>query len=222
MGSFDQFEIVAYLAPGAIVLIAYAAIWPITKPPYGDATIAVAFTVASYAVGRIVGAVAAALQAMLFRQRGPRALGGRPSGGWLLDRLAEDQIERFIILLQTRLVRTIPKEGIGALQTREWNTISRQIYVDVGANSGASRVDIFNRLFNFYRGLGMSVVVIACMIFARALQVHNWSLLTYVAIPGALALVCISQMRSFNRLYTSELLQRFLLLPARSPDDSRQ
>jgi len=215
---FDQFDFIAYLAPGGLLLLAYCILWRPHSLPFGDATTAVAFAIASYAVGHMAGALGAALELLIFRRIGPRALAGKNSEAWIVRNLDSDQTERFIALLETRLLRVVPGHELKNIDYRHWRNIARQIYIDTASQGRARRVDIFNRLYAFYRGLAAASSITVLMLVVFSLERWDlsplWYLIPLLAVVGG----CASQMRSFTRLYTSELLQQFLLLPKNSPD----
>jgi hypothetical protein len=213
---FDQFDFVAYLAPGALILISYGVLWPPGKLSYGDATIAVAFAITSYVLGHICAAVGVAAWRLYRKWRGLQLSPRISDEGWLTPGLDRGQWSRFVQLIRTRLCR--PLITTDALDPEWWN-LARQIYADVAAKGGAKRLDAYTRLLNFYRAFQVALIVIALMVAIKAHQSGNTMLLLWAPL-GAMAAACSWQIREYDGYYTRELIQRFLLLPLASPDDT--
>jgi len=226
MESFDQFDLVAYIAPGAIVIIGLYAAFPDTKLlkglPGGDATLAVAFVFLSYAVGHIIVAIGHALEAW-FEQGGRilRTLLRRSKGSqWPVPHITEDQTARFENLVSARLSHANPK-ALFSYGDQRRGTLCRQIYADVTASGHAARVDVYNRLGNFYNGLTTALVVVFVAFFIKYRH-ENTAVYGLVLVFAALIVGTIFRARNYRKLYISELLGQFLLLPTVGPDDLRR
>lgn len=217
LGSFDQFDLVAYLAPGAIVLIGLAVAFNAPKPPYGDATLAVAFVFLAYAVGHIVTSMGGVLQytlRRLFRKRVPK---------WPLPHIGEDQLPRFKSLITVRLSRNDPAK-LFPDDARRFGHLARQLYADVAANGRAGRIDVYNRLGSFYRGMTVSLLVISIgFVYHLSLLGGSTESRRELSVTTVLCLVLAYgtyvQSQRFRSYYNTELLEQFLLLPIVDPDD---
>jgi hypothetical protein len=217
LGSFDQFDLVAYLAPGAIVLIGLAISFNSPKPPYGDATLAVAFIFLAYAVGHIVTSMGGLLQHTVSRRSGER------DSKWPLPHIGEDQLSRFKSLITARLSRNDPTE-LFPDDARRRGHLSRQLYADVAASGRAGRMDVYNRLGSFYRGMTVSLVVISIgFVYHLAVLGGSTELRRELSIATVLCLIfaygTYIQSQRFRSYYNSELLEQFLLLPMVNLDD---
>ncbi|MGB8910581.1 MAG: hypothetical protein WCC84_17690 [Candidatus Cybelea sp.] len=172
MGSFDQFDLVAYLVPGALILISYALLWPLTEDlPYGDATIAVAVAIISYALGHICAAISRAARGGCRNLPGQKQRSRKSDDEWLKAGLDDDQWPRFAELIQTRLSRTLTDT---TRLNSGWPKLGRQIYADIAAHGRAKRLDAYRRAQSFYGTLQVAVVIIGVMIATKASQSNNY------------------------------------------------
>jgi hypothetical protein len=217
---FDQFDFVAYLAPGALILISYAMLWPPSnnlKLPFGDATIAVALAIASYMLGRICSAIGAAAWDWYCMLPSQKAHLRKSNDEWLLTGLDRGQWTRFADLIQTRLSRTLADKT--RLDSRWWK-LGRQIYADVAKHGSATRLDAYNRSYTFYRAIQVAVAIIGFMVAVKTIQSHYYFLALWLVPLGIVDLACIGQTREYNTLYARELVQQFLVLPNLRPEET--
>jgi len=199
--NFDGFEFTGLIAPGSVVVIAVALLFPhVVRIGDPTVTIAVAIVVA-YIVGHLVSAIGnlAELALQKMRPTGPASLS---VGEWTGRYISHDQEPRLHSSVRVKLHRSDFSDEADAEERR---TILKQMFLAVVASGHGQRVDTFNGLFNLSRGLAVSFFIAGILgVVSAHYQAVLWS-----ALAIGLALF---RAWKFRDAYSRELFQQFLLL----------
>lgn len=225
--SFDQYEYVAVITPGATLLFGLLLIWPKILPDDALSETSVGtlglFVIAAYIAGQILRAIGDVAE----REYWYRRHGGMPSewvlytsptpAQFLLEPAQQQKLrERATVLFnadfsQLELTPTEQKPQHYA-KCDKWQAVTRQIYTTV-RNAGKSfRVDAFNRTYGLMVGITIAMAVIAVIGLIASPAAGPRALL--VAVLAAL-IACFTAYRAyvFGKLYARELFVNFIDLP---------
>ncbi len=221
--SFDQYEYVAVITPGAALLFG---LYLVLRPniPFSDLKdIGIgtfgAFLVAAYVIGHILRAVGDVFEELWL------IFGGRPSE-WVLQ---ENPQKRGLLNAQqlgelvTRVdklgfefdtMQLKPKDGYCARRKKfeSWQAVTRQIYIDVRKAKNSGRVDVFNRTYGMMVGITVALLIVALLLLVKSYMAgFGWTEAT-IGCVIALILVGFSLYRTylFGKLYARELYVSFL------------
>jgi hypothetical protein len=206
--TFDQYEYVAVVVPGATLLLGLSIEWPQYLHTASDKTLSLGalglFLVVSFIIGQALQSVGDIFDFVFwFFFRGIPTDWVRAGDNWLIS---NDQRTE----LQGR-VRTLignAQFDIGTVDPEGWRGITRQIYATVSQAGQAARVDAFNRTYGLMRGFAVALIVLAVTFFVVD------PALRWLAI-SAVVLAAFAVVRSFlfGRDYGRELFAEFLALP---------
>jgi len=200
---FDSFEFAGLIVPGSVMVFLYIYFSPqiasTIQPTLGIA----AGLLASYAMGHLVAAIGNLLEPVL-PYLGVHKLDDVPSECFERRGYADDnQIAEIERLIQAKLGR----RGLGKPNSVLRKTVVKQIYLLIAMKNASKRLDTFNGLYNLSRGLSVAFVLSAAL-SAIGRQ--------YVLVAAFLlaAMLTIYRTGKFKSLYSTELLQGFLLIDA--------
>jgi hypothetical protein len=220
--SFDQYEYVAVITPGATLLLGLALVAFEQFPWTSEKDIGVGFLglflVAAYVTGQFLRAIGDGLDWLLWK-----CLGGMPtdwvvqSGQSLLDDAQRKKLEG---RLQVLLGEKVTLDNFGS-QPEKWRGITRQIYVAVSTAQRSARIDAFNRSYGMMIGLTVALLVLGILCCTHPLFDLSWPDRSRYIGALALALAALTLYRAylFGKSYGRELLVQFLELPPKSSDD---
>ena len=205
---FDTFEFVGLIAPGGMVLLAFAALHP-DLLRLGDPAVVIGMLILlAYVVGNLIAAIGNAAEDLhLWECLGIKKLEALSNDDWIEKRyISQDQLEPLKQLVRHRLHRY----DLGNKGSSQRKTATRQIMLLVLGLRYPGRVETFSGMLSLSRGLTISFIASAIL----ALVAHQY--LAAALCIGAMALA-VYRMWKFEASYSRELLQRFLLLSESDP-----
>ena len=228
--SFDQYEYVAVIAPGATLLFGLLLIWPsiLSDDALSEASVGTLglFLIAAYIVGQILRAIGDVAEREFWYRRG-----GMPSE-WVLyanpteaqSLLDEDQRkklrERTTALFNTDFskLELTPTELKSQHYAKcdKWQAVTRQIYTTVRNADKSFRVDAFNRTYGMMVGITIAMAVIA-VIGLIASPAGGLRALLVVGLAVLIAGFTTYRAYIFGKLYARELFVNFIDLPPPPP-----
>jgi hypothetical protein len=213
--SFDQYEYVAVLTPGATLLFGLMLIWPdrnqlLTNHEVGLGALGI-FLLAAYVVGHILRALGDILEACLWR-----LFGGMPtdwvlvSGQELLDAADQTELQRRIQILSSSANTLNDYAG----KRKEWKLVIRRMNAAVFRGGGGARVDAFNRTYGLMIGVTVALLVLGVVqLFGLFWYGGTKHQMLYCALTFASALLTLIRAYCFGVHYGRELFAQFLQLP---------
>lgn len=203
---FDAYEYAGVIAPGAIAIFAAALIYPdIRQLTIGtEATIGGLgmFVLMSYVFGHLLQGAGNVIEWLIWLP-----FGGMPTQ-WVLKQsqslIAPVQRDKLLGKVKKRHEDFDP----GAVSaTREWISITREMYVIVRQADQTARIDAFNRTYGLMRGMiaGLLLAALLCL----AVTPSQDSIALLLVFGAAIAAI---RMFHFGVLYARELLVTFSLL----------
>lgn len=224
--SFDQYEYVAVITPGATLLLGLVLVAFEKLPLTGEKDIGLGFLgmflIAAYVTGQFMRALGNGIEWALWELRG-----GLPTDWVVHDKqtlLDETQKTRLGERLKALLDRDVVWTSYGQ-DPEKWRGITRQVYAKVSAAGRSSRIDTFNRSYGMMLGLTVALLVLAALCWTHHLLGLSWpSRATTIGwLAVALAALTLYRAYLFALSYGRELFVQFLELPpksSRSEDDT--
>ena len=218
--SFDQYEYVAIIIPGATLLIGLLIALPGWLPVTIDKDFSLGafgmFLIAAYVAGQVLHAIGEVAEREFWR-----FWHGMPTD-WVVENkpklLDDGQWKNLPDAIKKLLGQEITLEHYKS-DRKGWRALVRQIYVVVNAAGRTARIDAFNRTYGL-----MSGMTIALLILAAVFGIEVWcggALISKATLGCAVALV--SAGFTLGRLYASgvsygrELFSEFLNEAAKRP-----
>lgn len=206
--TFDQYEYVAVITPGAMLLLGLSIEWPQQLHMASDKDASLGefglFLVAAYIAGQVLQSVAEVADRGFWW-----CFGGLPTdwvrrdNNWLINQDQRAQV-------QTR-VRTMlgnDRFDLAAVSKDDWRGITRQIYAKVAQAKRVTRIDAFNRTYGLMRGFAVALLALTVVFLVD--PERRW--LAVAAL--VLALLAVLRFFLFGRDYARELFVQYLTLPA--------
>lgn len=230
--SFDQYEYVAVITPGAALLLGLVLIFPNAIPVKPGADIGLGplgfFLIASYVAGHILRAIGDVVERIYWRC----IVGGMPSD-WVLREAPAGLIDKTLLDQQQKdeLVERIKKQfnvdfdklvitqsddcTSRARKFEEWQSVTRQIAGKVSDAKKGGRVNAFNRTYGMMVGITVATVILAVTIWEQGWFIDNpWpNRAVLSSIAGTVAIFTAYRAFIFGKLYARELFISYLNLP---------
>jgi hypothetical protein len=219
MRQFDFYEFTGVIAPGTVILLAAALIWPdhlggiqkldVTVGGFGLALLL------AYVAGHLLQAVGNLLEAAWWK-----LLGGWPSDSPRTGKsglLSEAQLAQ----LQERIRTDLGFKDVTLgpnLPSKSWHPIFRQIYAMVRAAGRDDRAHTFNGNYGMFRGITSAAIVAAIAI----VLVRGWATWPLAAAFLTAAGLALFRMHRFAKHYARETYVQFLALSRVSASDGRR
>jgi hypothetical protein len=208
MRSFDFYEFTGVIAPGTIVLLCFALLYPEIRLLFDkDLTVGGLgiFLIVAYVAGHLTQAIGNSIEALWWK-----AWSGMPTdwarsgkGNLISDQQIEAMQEQLASKLKLQTVTAIPE-----LSQQAWFAVTRQMHAAVAAESRAGRIDIFNGNYGLNRGIASALLIASLFTITRG-AVH-WSAALAALVGAGVALY---RMHRFAKHYARELFVQFLQLP---------
>jgi hypothetical protein len=205
--TFDQYEYVAVIVPGATLLLGLSIEWPQYLQMASDKNLSLGalglFLVVAFIAGQAIHSVGDVLAPIFwFPFRGLPTNWVRWENNWLIS---NDQRMQ----LQTRAGALIGNAEfkIGTVKRKDWYDITRQIYAKVSSAGRSARVDAFNRTYGLMWGFTVALIILAATFFVVD-PARQW--LAIVAL--VLAVLALVRSFLFGWDYGRELFVQFLAL----------
>lgn len=222
--SFDQYEYVAVIVPGAALLLGLHMVWPEHLALTADREITLGtfgmFVIAAFVVGQILRAIGDLAEKGFWWLFGgmptewvlediPNLVGPSPVQEFKPKLLDEDQTKRLNASL--KLNKPIDRKNYNS---DEWQAETRQIYSKVRQAGQSGRIDAFNRTLGMMNGLTVALVLIALAFGIKALcSAPAWQHpALFAAVALVLAALTLYRFYIFGKLYGRELFVQFLAL----------
>jgi len=234
--SFDQYEYVAVITPGAALLLGLLLTFPGILPGKSDSDIGLGalgiFLVAAYVAGQILRAIGDVAEKKLWRY-----VGGMPTEwilrpdlaerikqlrwhkwlpdiGSLLDKQQEHDLKaRVDKLFNVKFDEFVVTDDDASKREKkfdDWQAITRRIYTTVLAAKKNARVDAFNRTYGMMVGITVALAITSAALWVQALVTDDLKR----ALLGVLAFIVanFTMYRAFvfGKLYARELYVSFL------------
>jgi hypothetical protein len=220
--SFDQYEYIGVVIPGATLLFGLLLIWsePFRASISKDFSLGSLglFVIAAYVVGHIVRALGDLLEAVFWA-----CFGGMPTD-WAPDnkRHLLDDNQREALKLHLRSL--LKKKDLTLEQYKdnrqEWRAIIREIYAAVARAKMSARVDVFNRTYGLMIGITMADIIIGLVLVVQValcdaanLPVPERTAISIAIMAFVVAILTMHRAFLFGRSYARELFVQFLELP---------
>ena len=207
MKTFDFYEFVGVLTPGAVVLYTVSKIAPstgffinVSDFTVGDLGL---FVILAYVVGHLVQTVGNVLETIFWKP-----FGGM-STNWVLNPNCKLLSGAQIASIPGQLQQTTSidlQKPLSEMTSREWFPITRQIYAAVSAAGLAQRADTFNGNYGMFRGI--SAAFLLCAVLNAVVYGHTGWPMT-LGLLGA-AILALIRMHRFGSHYARELFVQFL------------
>jgi hypothetical protein len=219
--SFDQYEYVGVIIPGATLLLGLLLLWsePFRTALGKDFSVGslVLFLVAAFVAGHVVRAIAEVFEGWLWS-----LFGGMPTD-WEPDNkrrlLDVHQHPRF----EAQLSRLLNKKGVRLTDFKgnraDWRAVVREIYAAV-ARADSARVDAFNRTYGMLMGVTMALVIIGIVLAVKLScnvgpplamgQGYLWPIEILLLV---IIVLLVHRTYAFGNSYGRELFVQFLRLP---------
>jgi len=195
---FSFYEFVGVLVP-SIILLYFAEL--ILEQVYNRSFVSfesvgesVIFIIVAYGFGHIMNSVGNIFESIVWKIVGgmPTSWLNKPPRLWL-TLFDDNEKER----VQTKL-----QEKYGQLGERDYGL---QVYNLLFVNEKTDRVDIFNGNYSLFRGLTVSILILAVM----ALWLLDWK---YSVLPFLLTVLAFLRMFRFAKYYAKEVYRTFMNL----------
>ena len=204
--SFDPYEYIAIITPGAVVAAGVAFLWPEARSllavegvSLGDLGL---FMVASFVAGHLVQGVGNLVEWVLWAP-----FGGLPSR-WIRREgrlVAPEQRQTFLERLSFLTGVKAPAEAM----PRHFDGLMRQVYARLAATGRTARIDMFNRTYGLMRGLTS-----AFLLMAGWFLIARWHDPAYVLTALGGAAIAAARAWRFARYYSRETVFEFIGLSA--------
>lgn len=197
---FDTYEFAGLIAPGSVVLLAVAMLYPQLMHSFDPAIVIAAGVVGAYVLGHLVAAIGNLVQPIFGAFGAPR-LKDLDLKRWqatkrsYLSSTQEDALESRANTMLTGSFADLVEHGL----------LEKQMYLALADKSHRRRLETFNGLYNLSRGLAVSF----CFALVLCLMAGRYAGALLCAATAALA---VYRTRKFNHIYSVELIQRFLSL----------
>jgi hypothetical protein len=243
--SFDAYEYVGYIAPGAVFLLGLAFIFPAVRKLLGKPRSALSelgiFIVAAFVLGHLLHGLGH------YVIDSPKSPVGRmhatfsviPEEQELLSATERTELREVV---NSRLCVDLTKIKLfDQEQSLSWDHVARQIYMEVYLAKRNERVDIFNRGYGLHLALAIAFILMAFVLIGIAIlsvahtkfgyrcvgQLSSIIVLRnrlawdrFVIILAALLLlstVALQRMSYFDKLYAGDLFLAYLSMPHPTP-----
>lgn len=209
---FDQYEYIALIVPGTVVLLWAAVAWRRTAFLAGLKDVSIGGLGVLVVLAFIAGLGAAFVGGSIEK-------GIQHTIGNATDRIVQGREEPFdpqgVALINDRMKKLLgrkdglPQPGMSNAQSF---ALGRQMYAAVAAAGHAQRLDLFNRRYGLAFGLMGAFVICAALTWAGAGVARKLRPAACAAFVAAAALMFF-QMQSFGWSYALELFVQFMKLP---------
>lgn len=194
---FDTFEFAALIAPGSVVVIALALLYPQILQLAQPAALIAAGLVSAYVSGHLVAALGNLAEPVFsaFSKRiENRNLAQWVSGGYILE-AQKSRVETLAVDLGLT--------SFDAARPRERKIVLKQMRLSITSGAGLDRLETFNGLYNLSRNLTIAFTVTLVLCFAFSHYAAGWLCL------GA-AVLALLRVAKFNAIHSVELVQTYL------------
>jgi hypothetical protein len=203
--TFDQYEYVAVITPGATFLLGLSIEWPQYLGIVANKDVSVGdlglFLIVAYIAGQALQSAGEIIDRVFwFWFDGQPTDWVRHANSWLIS--AEQRTA-----LQAR-VRTMLGNNdfdLGTVEKNAWRGITRQIYAKVYQAERAARINAFNRTYGLMRGFVVTLLALA-IIFLAVDPGRRWLALA----AAVLALLALLRFYLFGKDYARELFVQYL------------
>lgn len=204
---FNLYDLIAVVAPGAVLVIGFTTLFPELGSLLGSKELTVGefgvMLIASYISGNLLGPVAHLVEAVWFKLRG-----GNPT-----DRIQQKDskvLHKAEVELLNERLRSVGMLGcngdLRGIPAAHWKAIVRQIRAFIATRGPAERIEVFNAHYGLNRGIAT-----ACTVLMIAVIVHvgppGWRAIAGLASCTVLAAF---RMNDFGHYYATELIRQFI------------
>lgn len=215
---FDQYEFVALIVPGAILLCGVAVLVGQFSLISDTKDLSVGglglFVILAYVAGHLTGAVGEIIEAGWWRAR------GMPT-----DRILRGTCKAFGADAMNDIAKQLSHHGIvvdklpdPAMDQAQAHSTVRRLYILLQEKKRTRRVDVFNRTYGMLRGLTAAFLILAAVSVAfvngqieisKGVEVRTWCALIFL---GFAAILSYLRMVHFGWTYAKELFNALLQL----------
>ncbi len=211
MKELNLYDILAVLAPGAVVTVGIITLYPDAGSVLANKSFTIGefgiVLLVSYVIGNLVAGLGDFLEAGYWRLRG-----GNPT---------EAAIHTGCTFVHSREQRAIEEalrskgliaidEELKNLRPQDWRALTRRMYVELEQRNATQRINIFNTQYGMNRGIAAGLTVLLAMLLVRS-GLDSWKVELLLVV--CIGLACY-RMERFSRYYTGELLRGYISPPA--------
>jgi hypothetical protein len=234
--SFDQYEYVAIIIPGALLLFGLVLAFPDLFPWKFEKDVSLGtlglFLVAAFIMGQLLHAAGDLIAPKIWR-----CWGGMPTE-WILPEAARpvpalcmrlpkwtrparqtllDPAQQQQLLSRLRELLNAKPIDLNDYAERlgEWQAITRRVYAMVSRAKLAARIDVFNRTLGMMIGIAIALLILGVVFLIRAACGTEWpKYLLLAALAFVMTPLALARFRNFGILYGRELFVQFIDMPA--------
>jgi hypothetical protein len=204
--TFDAYEIIGVMTPGAVLALLMALRWPEFRALLGQDAVSVGglglFVVASFVIGHMVQAVGNLVETLFWALPGLPSTWVRSPNQTLLTTSQRHQLEAKVTALEPEIT------DLADVKRKAWLGVTARLYGQVSAGGRAGRIDVCNRTYGLSRGLAA-----AFLIGALWSLYDNRSLSPQALVFFGLTVVALYRMLRSGRQYARALFLAYLDLP---------
>ncbi|MBU2031158.1 MAG: hypothetical protein KKG69_03730 [Alphaproteobacteria bacterium] len=200
--TFDPYEYIAIITPGAVVAAGVALLWPEARAllavegvSLGDLGL---FLVAAFVAGHLVQGLGNLVEFALWAP-----FGGLPSRWLRREGRLVAPAQRIAFL--ERLDAVTGVEAPQALPGAAFDSLMRQAYARLAASGRTGRIDMFNRTYGLMRGLTAAFLLMAVWFL-----IARWPDPQYACVAIGGAVIAALRAWRFARYYTREIVVEFI------------
>ena len=207
MRQFDLYEFIGYIVPGIILLVGIAYLLVGSEKIASLLSVSVSefgiVIVLAYATGQLLQTLGNVLEKLWWKLPG-----GMPTD-WIRsgkhDLLTQSQIVR----IEQKIAQMHKDDSfkIADSTSKQWFSITREIYAAVSHAGHNIRIDTFNGHYGLCRGMATGIIML--LVMGLVIQPINWLM---IAVMGILFMLSIYRMHQFGVYYGRELFVQFLNL----------
>lgn len=206
MKQFEYYEFIAVLIPGVILLYGLSL-------AFREATLFLGqdislgkfglFFIISFAAGHLLQAFGNIFESVYWRFNS-----GMPTD-WVRSGKGNFVEETMRKQLRNRIQEHFKLKDFtfDEVSCAEWNSIVRQIYIEVEKQGQNRRVDIFNSYYGLFRGMSVSFLVLSICILLKSVYLWPWAIFCLM-----LLVISMFRMHRFSGYYAKELFLQFIQL----------
>jgi hypothetical protein len=200
--TFDPYEYIAIITPGAVVAAGVALLWPearvllaVEGVSLGDLGL---FLVAAFVAGHLVQGLGNLVEFALWAP-----FGGLPSRWLRREGPLVAPAQRIAFLARIGALAGV--EAPEALSGAGFDSLVRQAYARLAALGRTGRIDMFNRTYGLMRGLTAAFLLMAVWFL-----VARWPDPQYACVALGAAFIAALRAWRFARYYTREIVVELL------------
>ena len=201
---FNAYEYIGIIAPGAVLSLGVILLWPETKEIFFNNNVSVGelglFLIIAYVAGHLLQSIGNVIERALWK-----CFGGMPTD-WVLNEKQTLISPQQRIKLQSIVQHSKDIQNFESLDSRQWYSVVREMYIDIEKAGRTNRIDSFNRTYGLLRGIASAFLILGIVI-----PIHtpaNWETASWTLGLGFTP--ALFRMFRFGRCYGRELFLEYV------------